>query len=93
MSTATMARNTENPRFSKKKEHSPADSMIFVDFRVSTNFGVSNGKLGFDFLLPNSAFENSGSQNSRRGLKSLWKSLFKELQLLIQLPSKIKVDT
>ena len=26
--------------------------MIFVDFQVSTNFGVSNRKLGLDFLLP-----------------------------------------
>ena len=41
-----MARNTVNPRFFKdgcwNKEHSPANLMIFVDIRVSTNFGVSN---------------------------------------------------
>ena len=58
ISAAPMARNTENPRFVKdggwKKEHSPA-TMIFADLRVSTNFGVSNGKLGFEFLLPTSA--------------------------------------
>ena len=39
-----------------KMEHSPANS-IFVDLRISTNFGVSNGKLGFDFLSPNSAYK------------------------------------
>ena len=35
-----------------KNEHSRANSMIFVDFQVCTNFGVSNRKLGLDFLLP-----------------------------------------
>ena len=61
ISTAPMARNTENPRFFKdgcwSKEHSPANSMIFVDLRVSTNIGVSNGKLWIDFLLPNFAYQ------------------------------------
>ena len=41
-----------------KKEFSPANSTIFVDLLVSTNFGISNGKLGFDFLLPSSACNN-----------------------------------
>ena len=56
-----MARNTENPRFVKegcwKNEHSPVISTIFVDLRVSTNSGVSNGKLRPDSLLPVSAYE------------------------------------
>ena len=43
-----MARNTENLRFFKdgcwNKEHSPANSTIFVDLRVSINFGISNRK-------------------------------------------------
>ena len=59
ISTAPMARNTENPRFFKdgcwNKEHSQENSMILVDLRVSTNFGVSNVELGLDFLLLNSA--------------------------------------
>ena len=40
------------------KQHSPANSTIFVDLRVSTKFGVSNGIFGFDFLLPTFAFLN-----------------------------------
>ena len=47
--------DTENPKFFKdgcwKSEHSPANSIIFVDLRVSTNFSVYNGKLGLDFLI------------------------------------------
>ena len=27
-----------------------------MDLRASTNFGVSNGKLGLEFLLPSSAY-------------------------------------
>ena len=50
----TDGQSTENPKFFKdgcwKSEHSPANSMIFVDLRVSTNFSVYNGKLG-QFLL------------------------------------------
>ena len=30
--------------------------MIFVDLRVFPNFGISNGKLGVDFLLPNFSY-------------------------------------
>ena len=60
-STAPMARNTENPRCLKdgcwKQEHSPINSTIFVDLRVSTDFGVSNVKLGLGFLLPNSTYK------------------------------------
>ena len=61
ISTAPMARNTENPKFLRhgcwKRKHSPANSMILVDLQVSTKFGVSNGKLGLDFLLPISAYK------------------------------------
>ena len=34
-----------------EKEAFTNNSMIFVDLQVSTNFGVSNGKLGLEFLL------------------------------------------
>ena len=53
-----MARNTQHPRLFKDGcwKHSPTNSMIFVDLRVSTNFSVSNGTLRLDFLLPTSAY-------------------------------------
>ena len=61
ISTAPMARSTENPGCFKdgcwKKQHSPASSTIFAVLRASTNFGVSNGNLGLDFLLPSSAYK------------------------------------
>ena len=40
-----------------RKKKPPANSTIFVDSRVSTNFGVSNGNLRLDFLLPTSAYK------------------------------------
>ena len=38
----------------KIEEYSFVNSTIFVDLWVSPNFGVSNGKLGLDFLLSDS---------------------------------------
>ena len=40
-----------------RKKKPPANSTIFVDSWVSTNFGVSNGNLRLDFLLPTSAYK------------------------------------
>ena len=50
VSTAPMVRNTENPRFFNKdgcwrNEYS-------LELRLSTNFSVSNGKIGVGFSVP-----------------------------------------
>ena len=60
ISTAPMARNTENPRFSWKtarKRSVLANCTIFAVLRVSSNFDISNEKLVLGFLLPNSAYK------------------------------------
>ena len=44
------------PGWLLENEHLLANSMIFVDLSVSTNLGVSIGKLGFEFLLLNFCF-------------------------------------
>ena len=53
ISTAQVARNTENARFSMM---AAGKRSIHRHAGVSTDVGVSSGKLGLQFLLPNSAY-------------------------------------
>ena len=69
ISTAPMARNTENPRFSWKtarKRSVLANCTIFAVLRVSSNFDISNEKLVLGFLLPNSAYKMCHSHKACR---------------------------
>ena len=47
----SMARNTENPRFSFNNGYSSINSMIFVNLWVSIISAALTGKFGFNFVI------------------------------------------
>ena len=78
ISTAPMARNTENPRFSWKtarKRSVLANCTISAVLRVSSNFDISNEKLVLGFLLPNSAYKMCHSHKACRSKEKIDVSL------------------
>ena len=61
ISSTPIAKNTEYPKFFKdgywKQEQSSANSTIFGDLQVSSNFGISKRKSRLNSLLPISAYK------------------------------------